>query len=339
MLDPIESTSDPKVLDNIFRLPEYDGPEDRFTAAWGYVLNREPRLAQAVADILLKDRGIAASVIGVTDHPKCNSLKKPDFLIKCEGLDILVEHKLDALLHQNQLESYIGFGLPQTYVALIAPSFQPVPTEVLSHDYYLKPAGRDHFRWRDFHPSVKSHPGWLTQEFADYMASLGMAPFTLRGVEDIFDPTVKPLQFDDALKRAAAQAFAKAAPSCLFKGTPTRRGLEIRTPGASLTLIYVWAEQRSTCVSDNDGPVLAVSVYERNIEGSSSLENATMATPSGIVVRRHRLPKVEEVGGGTCRITYVSPLVDVIQDTRDETVQCIAELLEVVRSDFRIDVI
>lgn len=339
MRDPIEPTRNSKVLDNIFRLPEYVGLEDRFTAAWGYVLNREPRLAQEVADILLKDRGITANVIEVTDHPKCDPLKKPDFQIKCEGLDILVEHKLDALLHQDQLESYIGFGLAQTYVALIAPSFQPVPAKVLGHDNYLKPAGRDHFRWRDFHPSVKSHPGQLTHEFADYMASLGMAPFTIRGVEDIFDQTVKPVQFNDALKRAGAQVFAKVGASCWFKGTPTCRGLEIHTPSTSLTLIYVWAEQQSTVVPGNNGPVLTVSVYERNIEASSSLENATMATPSGIVVRRHRLSKTEQVGTGACRITYIAPLVDVIQDTRDETVTCIAELLEVIRADFRIDAI
>jgi hypothetical protein len=42
------------MLNNIFELAEYQGVEDRFTAAWGYLLNREPQLAQAVADILLE---------------------------------------------------------------------------------------------------------------------------------------------------------------------------------------------------------------------------------------------------------------------------------------------
>lgn len=146
---------------------------------------RDKDLAQAVADILLKGRGLSVRVIRVTEHPQLNSLKQPDFCIECEGLNILVEHKLDALLHEEQLENYLELEPDRNFVALIGPAYQAVPVAVLSATRYLKPEGKDHFRWSDFHRAVKSRPGWLAQEFAEYMTSLGMAPFTLRGTEDI----------------------------------------------------------------------------------------------------------------------------------------------------------
>jgi hypothetical protein len=339
MTESISSLEKPGVLANIFKLTEYVVPEDRFTAAWGYVLNREPVLAQAVADIILKDRGQVAKVIRVTDHPDCNSLKKPDFCIACEGLDILVEHKLDALLHENQLENYLGLQIPRTtYVAFIAPAYQAVPEQVLRHPLYLKPKGRDHFKWCDFHGAVKSQPGWLTQEFADYMTSLGMAPFTLKGAEDIFDTRVKPVQFDEAMKVAARQIFARDDnPGCWFKGTQTGRGHEVRTPSASLTLIYIWAEQRSNYVPGYDGPVLAVNVFEREIAGPCRLTEATIKTPSGLAVRRHNIAKPIQQGEGKCRITYVAPLIEIIRETRDATVRRMAEMLTVVRTDHWLD--
>lgn len=334
MTEAIASLEKPYVLKNIFKLTEYVGPEDRFTAAWGYVLDREPALAQAVADILVKDQGLATKVIRVTDHPECNSLKKPDFRIECEGLDILVEHKLDALLHENQLENYLDLHVPRTYLAFIAPAYQTVPEQVLRNPLYLKPEGRDHFRWSDFHGAVKSQPGWLMQEFADYMNSLGMAPFTLKGAEDIFDTRVKPVQFDKALKLAADQVFARDNPSCWLKGTQTGRGREVRTPRASLTLIYIWAEQRSSHVRECDGPVLAVNVFERDIAGPCPLPESFVMTPSGLAVRRHHLVTLIKQGEGNCRTTYVAPLVEILQDTLEATVRLLAEMLMVIRADY-----
>lgn len=325
---------EPKVLKNIFKLSQSNGPENQFTSAWGYVLNRDLGLAQAVADILMKDRGLASKVIRVTDHPNCNSLKQPDFCIECEGLNILVEHKLDALLHEYQLESYLNLDPARNYVALIAPAYQTVPETVIGHARYLKPEGKDHFKWSDFHGAVKSRPGWLTQEFADYMTSLGMAPFTLMGPEDIFNRGKKPVQFEEALQAAASRVFATGYAGCSLRGTSTGLGREVRTPLASLTLIYIWAEQRSTYVQDFDGPALAVNVFERNPEDSGRLEDASMLTPSGLTVRRFHLAKQLKQGEGFCRITYVAPLVKIIQETRESTVLCMAEMLEVVRADY-----
>lgn len=332
-----ESTAslvEPKVLKNIFKLSQSNGPENQFTSAWGYVLNRDLGLAQAVADILLKDRGLAARVIRVTDHPNCSSLKQPDFCIECEGLDILVEHKLDALLHERQLENYLDLDPTRYYVTLIAPGYQTVPEQVLGHARYLKPEGKDHFKWSDFHGAVKSRPGWLAQEFAEYMTSLGMAPFTLKGTEDIFDKGKKPVQFEEALKLAASQVFATGYAGCSLRGTSTGLGREVRTPFASLTLIYIWAEQRSTYVRDFDGPVLAVSVFERSPAEDTCLKDAHMPTGSGFVIRRHQLAKPLRLGEGDCRVTYVAPLARIIQETREATVQCMVEMLEVVRADY-----
>jgi hypothetical protein len=304
MTESIVSQESPKVLNNIFKLTEYSGPEDRFTAAWGYVLDRDPVLAQAVADILLKDRGISVKVKRVTDHPLCESPKRPDFCIECEdGVNILVEHKLDALLHDGQLESYLRIKIPHTtYVAFIAPTYQNVPPGVLGDAFYLKPIGEDHFRWSDFHGAVKCRPGSLTQEFADYMDWLGMAPFTLNNAEDIFDLRAKPVQFAEALKVATDQVFARGNPKCWIKGTQSGRGWEVRAPAETLTLIYVWAEQRSSYVKEFSGPVLAVNVYERNVELTNPLEDSTMTTASGLSVRRHHLVKpLKQIGRASCR--------------------------------------
>ncbi len=323
------------MLKNIFRLTEFGGAEDRFTAAWGYVLDREPALAQAVADTLLKGRGLTAKVIGVGDHPAgYDSLDRPDFLIQCEEFDILVEHKLDALLGARQLERYLQLAPQRTWVALIAPAYQSVPTEVRSDPRYLMPEGKEHFRWSDFYDAVKSQPGWVTQEFADYMKSLGMAPFTLRANEDIFDKRVKPVQFEEALKLAADQVFANTSPGCWLKGTPTGLGREVRAPSANLTLIYVWAEQCSTYVRDSEGPVFAVNVYERDVEGRYALENATLRTCSGMSVHRRHVEKPTKQGEGTCRTTYAASLIEVIQETREASVLHMAEILALVRADF-----
>jgi exonuclease III len=327
------SPTEPKVLKNIFKLSQVNGPENQFTAAWGYVLSRDMILAQAVADILLKGRGLCARVIRVTDHPQLNSLKQPDFCIECEGLNILVEHKLDALLHEEQLENYLELQPDRTYVALIGPAYQVVPEVVMSAARYLKPDGKDHFKWSDFHGAVKSRPDWLAQEFAEYMTSLGMAPFTLKGTEDIFDMRQKPVQFEEALKLAANQVFSAGYAGCSFRGTPTGLGREVRTPLASLTLIYIWAEQRSKYVRDVDGPVLSINVYERNSEETVRLEDACVPTASGVSVRRHRLGKTLRLGDGFCRTTYIAPLVKLLQETREATVQSLAEVLEAVRAD------
>ena len=194
--------------------------------------------------------------------------------------------------------------------------------------------GKDHFKWSDFYEAVKSHGGWLAQEFAEYMNSLGMAPFTLKGVEDIFDSHAKPVQFDEALRLAADRVFVRNNPGCWLKGTSTGIGREVRAPSADLTLIYIWAEQRSTYVPECYGPVLAVSVYERDITGKCPLGDASMMTPSGLPVHRHQLIKPSKQGEGTCRTTYVAPLVEIIQETREATVLRMAEMLSSVRADF-----
>lgn len=335
MPELIASTPGPNVLQNIFDLPKFEGIEDRFTAAWGYVLDREPALAQTVADILLHARGSTAKVIRVTDHPFCGSPKKPDFRIECEGgLEILVEHKLDALLHANQLESYLDLASRNTLLALIAPAYQSVPAAVLGDPRFLKPEGKEHFRWSDFYDAVKSQPGWLAQEFADHMKSLGMAPFTLRNSEDIFDRRARPAQFEETLKLAADRVFVLNNPGCWLKGTPTGLGREVRAPGANLTLIYIWAEQCSTYVPECDGPVLAVNVYEADIEAKAAAGNAMLTTSSALSVRRHQLDKPLKQGKGLCRVTYASPLVDIVQDTQEATVLRMAEILSVIRDDF-----
>ncbi len=334
MAELIASTGVPKVLKNIFDLIDFRRAEDRFTAAWGYVLDREPALAQAVADTLLKGRGLTAKVIGVGDHPGYDSRKRPDFLIQCEEFDILVEHKLDALLHAKQLESYLQLDPHRTWVAFIAPTYQSVPAEVRDDPRYLTLEGKEHFRWSDFYDAVRFQPGRFAQEFADCMKSLGMAPFTLKSSEDIFDKRARPVKFEEALKLAADQVFAKKSPGCSIRATPIGLGREIRAPGANVTLIYVTAEHCSNYLPDSGSPAFAVSVYERDIAVKCAVGNTTLKSPSGIPVHRRRVKRPMKQGEGTCRVTYAAPLVEVIQETQGATVLHMAEILALVRNDF-----
>jgi hypothetical protein len=260
-------------------------------------------------------------------------LKQPDFCLECDGLKILVEHKVDALLHEDQLENYLELENGEHYVTLIAPAYQVVPARVLENSRYLRPAGKNHFKWSDFHDAVVSQPGWLTQEFAEYMTSLGMAPFTLKGAEDIFEQGKRPVQFEEALMVAASKVFASNNQKCSIRGTASGLGREIRTPHPSLTLIYIWAEQRSTYVRDIDGPVLAVNVFERDDEQESLLEDARFLTRSGIDVHRRKLSNLLKQGAGFCKVTYVASLEKIVQDTREDTVQCLVEILSAVQTD------
>lgn len=336
MIESIASVERPNVQTNIFKLMsgEQRVLEDKFTAAWGYLLDREPLLAQAVADIFLKGRGIVAKVVRVTDHPYCNSLKKPDFCIECEGLRILVEHKLEASLHEKQLENYLELCSQNTYIAFVAPSYHTISEQVLTSALYLKPEGKDHFRWSDFHNAVKTHPERLTQEFADFMGSLGMAPYTLKGTKDIFDKREKPEQFDKVLKSAATEVFKKDNPGCTVKSIKSFLGQVIQNPRESITLIYLRAELQSRYVPECNAPVLEINVYEREITEPFPLAESKFTTSSGLQVYRHILAKQMKEGEGISRIMYVAPLVEIIQETPEATVRCLVEMMAVIRADF-----
>ena len=166
------------------------------------------------------------------------------------------------------------------------------------------------------------------------MDSLGMAPFKLESGEDIFDSRQKPLKFEETLRLATNQVFSTGSKGFSLRGTPSGLGREVRNPLDSLTLIYVWAEQRSSYVRDFSGPVLAVNVFERSAETGNELEDMSVIGRSGVEIHRRTLSKVLKQGEGFCRITYVAPLQNIIQDTREATVQSIVEMLSVVRSDF-----
>lgn len=277
-------------------------------------------------------------VLAVVDHPVCSSIKRPDFRIECDALDILVEHKLDAFLHGNQLEDYLSIEPRQpskpTYVAFIAPSVQPVPSGVVAHPRYLKPPRRTHFRWSDFYPSVKSHPGWLAQEFSEFMAHLGLAPFTLKGPEDLFDDTIRrTVEFDFVLEAAARSVFISNHPGCMTKGTPKGRGREVRNPHSNISLVYAWASQKAPCKTGLAGPVLAVSVYERDCSEPCLPATVFRGPQHGIVVERYPV-QPSLVGEGTSRLIYLAPLAAILEDTREATVSRMAEMFRIVRDDF-----
>lgn len=339
-------------IDNIFRLAEVKGDEDRLTAAWSYLLTREPELAQAVADILLapvRANPVAqwndsefkqvSRVVKVTNHPgEYDSTMRPDFRVDCAGLHILVEHKLEALLHERQLQSYLEmpYSVP-TFLALVTTSIQPVPSEVVADPRYLKPANKSHFRWSDLYVAVERFPGWLAKDFLHYMNHLGLSPFALKGTGDIFDATSDVKDFREALKKAALEVFPGGTPGFAVKSAPSGRGCEIRNPCPAFSLIYAVAERKPAWQSGAIGPALKIAVYEKDVSTLSLPETLLESSMAGIKVQRNHI-KPLVVGEGTARLCYLAALTDLIQDTVADTALRIADVLRVVREDFRVRV-
>lgn len=142
----------------------------------------------------------------------------------------------------------------------------------------------------------------------------------------------KPVQFEDALK-LAANLVLHWVPRLLVQRHPYWVG-----SGGTYTASIAYADLHLggaaiSYVSGIEGPVLAINVYERNLEQGSLFEGVSIPTASGFSVRRHRLAKPLRQGEGFCRSTYVAPLAKIIQETRESTVKCMAEVLTAVRDD------
>lgn len=324
-------------LPNIFRLADYAVPEDRFTAAWGYLLQREPQVARDVVSIILASRpGLTGTLRGFTNHPTYDLQSKPDFRMDFEEFRLLVEHKLDAPLSETQLERYLALSPEQPpLVAFVASEFRALPDTVLAHERYLRPAKGHHFRWSDFFPAVRARETDLAQQFADYMKSLGMTPYELKGPEDLFNGTGKPEQFSTALKAAAESVFERV-PGAVIKRDPSRLGVQIQRALPTVPLFYVVAERFSALLQDVRGPTLSVQVFEANSHTPATLDTLTIHTAAGLTVYRQALTGTSTLSDGTkrCRVVYVVPLSDVLSETGKETRDRISDLLGLVRSDW-----
>ena len=165
---------------NIFCLSKGLMEEDRFTASLNYVVDCYPSVGQAIADYLLQSAGKPSSkFIRSNDHPVGTAENRPDFLLECEAIDIICEHKIDSSLGKKQLERYLQLHRSKPfYLALISNGLCKVPEAAIRAEGYISPNDSDvpHFLWQSIYPLIDGTKHRLVSDFKEYMRTLSMKP-------------------------------------------------------------------------------------------------------------------------------------------------------------------
>jgi hypothetical protein len=171
----------------------------------------EDHLTEFIAAALLLDQGFRDSFAAILlgEHAKAKGWEPPRIvgvetqvsypgtgccpdmrLTLADGKRILCEHKIEAIEtegKENKEDGQIGryLKLPSDGVAYIRASWKPPKGAVLDNPLYVKPVGREHFLWSDFHGALSGglFLDWIRTGF-DHM---GFTP-PLPGVGDLRDP-------------------------------------------------------------------------------------------------------------------------------------------------------
>jgi hypothetical protein len=267
---------------NIFLLRHIQQEEDFFTSALECLLNRVPELGQKIVDYLCQNRGLSESPIfqSAIDHPYFGNWRnKPDFLLRCETLDIICEHKLESNLGCNQLERYLELAEDQeqsTYLTLISNKLcgEQISDHIRSSKKYLQPQTRSHFLWQDLYPLVAEHPDQLAQDFKELMAGFGMAPTApITGWENLFDIQYEQYSvFRSLLKDALKKPFAALGADCSLDGSG-KWSYRVKYPQEApwLHLMYIYANDENKSPWFNwEKPSLNAAIWVA--EGSEEFE-------------------------------------------------------------------
>lgn len=167
-------------MKNIFCLSTRLTEEDRFTAAFCYLIDSIPNIGQALVDLFsAQSDSVSSRFLNVEDHPRLSSVNRPDLRIACDDFDIVCEHKIVSGLGPLQLERYLSLRQDKPYyLVLVARSVVSVSDQVLRQPHFLRPREQaaNHFRWHEIYPIVASRSERLARDFTDYMKLLGMEP-------------------------------------------------------------------------------------------------------------------------------------------------------------------
>jgi regulator of RNase E activity RraB len=240
-------------MKNLFLLPSVIGSEDRFTTSLAYLIERIPELGQALVDFLLDSSGHGSDrFIEGVDHPALSLADRPDFMLVCEGCNILLEHKLESTLGDTQLERYLELAHKQekpTFLALISNRRLPVVEAVRLDPTYLKPTDSvlPHFVWSEVHSLVQKRKESIAAEFLQYMDSLWMRPWKLERWGTLFEDQDSNCVFIEQLERVGEYFRQMGA---TFRINARGLGLEIRKPLPWLHLLYLYAERNSKPPTD-----------------------------------------------------------------------------------------
>lgn len=230
---------------NIFKISHRIGLEDKFTASLCYLLNKHQEVGQAYLDRLCELTGSAKTrFMGATDHPDFGTLEnRPDFLLKGESFSILVEHKIESDLGDQQLERYLALAESHNLkLCLISNVETDVPSSVRNSPRYLRPSDRKHILWSAFYETFRAlDDSFLVVEFLEWMTDLGMNPNLWKGHGDPFVDPIAIAKFFDCHKDMKVFLESSFGPS---KGRSVRPGrknacIEIRKPTPFVWLAYM----------------------------------------------------------------------------------------------------
>lgn len=265
-------------MSNIFLLHSGLGVEDRFTAGWHYLIDSYPDIGQAVVDVLLQAAGHrSATFLHAEDHPVGTSEDRPDFLLHCDTIDIICEHKLASPLGHRQLQRYLALPRPRPFVvALITNSACVIPPEVLATPAYLRPvAGQvPYTRWQDVYPIIAAHPSRLARDFAAYMRTLGMQPWTVEEWTGLFTDATTARAWHEQWSDVRA-FFAQRGASC--RRDVDYRGLQVQQLYPWLQLVYFDIAEAAVPPEQRlDGPFVRARVYVKIDSPAVALSDAPM---------------------------------------------------------------
>jgi hypothetical protein len=133
--------------------------EDIFTECLAESLRQDGKLTERFLGVLLKGNRLGMSVAPIvevqTQVPYPGSI--PDIVLVAENGDrIMIENKMDAPEGKDQLKRYLSLH-NLTALAFITRNSRMglVEEDVIGDSRYLRPEGRDHFLWSDFHDTVE----------------------------------------------------------------------------------------------------------------------------------------------------------------------------------------
>lgn len=250
-------------MSNIFCLSAGLGDEDRFTASLNYLIDCNPDIGQDIVSLLGDSSGLDfGRFLKSTDHPAGTLEDKPDFLLECENIDIISEHKLFSPLGNRQLERYLSLSRTKSFcLALITNKYCQIPEEVISNPRYLKPNDRavNHFTWQDIYPIISDRKDRLSRDFAEYMRSLEMKPWHPEAWENLFTDDVEGKSFGKQWVDVRAY-FKGLGAKCTVD--PSGRGFQISKPKSWLHLLYL-SVSRGLPNPDKrvDGPYLQATIW------------------------------------------------------------------------------
>jgi hypothetical protein len=159
--------------------------EDVFTECFAESLRQDEKLTERFLAVLLKGNRLGISVAPIvevqTQVPYPGSI--PDIILVAEsGNGIMIENKMDAPEGKDQLKRYLSLH-DLTALAFITRNSRKgmVEKDVIGDARYLRPEGREHFLWSDFHDAVEkrskeSGASPMVSSFLYLLQGLGQRP-------------------------------------------------------------------------------------------------------------------------------------------------------------------